>query len=178
MVAFICQPCVLDMKTWIKLMICFRKEWPSFCDILAQLAKLGHLFMILTMFHLPWTDTWNIWCPCCSLGASQKIKNLIILHLAIPGYEALSEMFQPLCKKRLSLSWTKNISFNFCCTFLVFTGIHIFSVLWVFFITRHLTENQLACSENKLTPRKSLHKTYKIDQTTWLCFQNLSTTCI
>ena len=35
-----------------------------------------------------------------------------------------------------------------CSTFPVFTGIYIFSALWVSFITRHLTESQLAHNEN------------------------------
>ena len=54
----------------------------------------------------------------------------------------------------IALNKTKNVSFNYSSQMSCFYTYLHFQCYWVFFITRHRMENQLAHNESKLTCRK------------------------
>ena len=114
---------------------------------------------------------------CRSLEAMQKTKKSSSFTRLYPGTKRSEKYFNHFVRRNNLCLEQKTLVLVIRCTFLVITGICTLSVLWVFSIARHLTENQLAHSKNKLTRKKILHMSYKIDQATWSCFQTLSTTC-
>ena len=60
-------------------------------------------------------------------GGQPKMINFVVLHAAIHGYKALSEMFQPLCEKGNHCLEQKTSVLIICCTFLVFLQVFTFS---------------------------------------------------
>ena len=130
-------------------MICFRVAWPNFIEMLAQtrlewsfVHDFGNFFtyigLIIKIFdvHVAWrlVKRWKIasFFTRQYLGTKRSLKCFI--HFVRKKIIVLNRKRQrPI--------------FIFYCTFIVFTGIYIFSVLWVFFFTRHLTENQVAHNE-------------------------------
>ena len=137
-----------------KSMICFRQAWPNFCEIFAPTC---HDWSFVHHFGIFFTY----------IGQINKIFDVYVVALSPAKWCKISSSFtrQYLCTKR-SVEYFKHfvrkdnhcpeqkVSVNYFLHFSCFTDFYIFSVLTVIFITRNLTENQLAHKENRLTSRK------------------------